>query len=750
MTKNKHKKTKRILLILSIIILSFFVSCGIAVTVIYNKYQLDTNLLTQVNNGIKVYSATGADSTMYNTSRSIVNIDDLPDYVVNAFVDTEDKRFYKHNGYDLKRILKAGLINIKSGSKAQGASTISQQLIKNALLNNKKSYSRKIEEIVLAMKMEKKYSKKEILEMYLNTIYFGSNAYGIQNAALTYFNKSAQELTLNEACCLAGLIKSPATYSPINNLEKCVERKNLVALAQYQQKHISKEEYEAVIKSGIDVAEKSQLDFSYEKEAIYEACNLLNLTERELINRGYSIVTFKDDELQKKVKHYNDEIIANSEDKHSIDLDSLSMVLDNSGKVKSYYANTNYNLHNMKRQPASTLKPLAVYLPCMKYNICSPASQILDEEINYNGFAPQNADKTFHGYVSVKEALINSYNIPAVKLLDSVGLNKAQETLTSFGINTTNKDANLALALGSLNNGVKLTDLAVAYSILANGGVNNSISFVDKIYDANGNIIYEYQDYSEKVFDEGDCFLVTDILLEASRTGTAKRLDTTLPVASKTGTASVDGKDTDLYNIAYTTEHTMLTWIADISNKTLPQGMYSSIEPTKINKGILKALYANKTPEEFHVPENVKQFAYDIVEAEDNHRIVAPTTNIERYIKYDYFKVDNAPQQLDDKTDLHFGVTINKYGANIQFNAHRNNNYTIYKNSKEQKILFEVKEKSGEIKYLDGDAFKEKEIEYCIVDSNGKVLDTVKIRPKDYLINQLNNEVLNNKKRWFV
>ena len=210
MTKNKHKITKRILLILSIIILSFFVSCGIAVTIIYNKYQLDTNMLTQVNNGIKVYSATGTDSTMYNTSRSIVSIDDLPEYVVNAFVDTEDKRFFRHNGYDIKRIFKAGIINIKSGSKAQGASTISQQLIKNALLNNKKSYSRKIEEVVLAMKMEKKYSKKEILEMYLNTIYFGSNAYGIQNASLTYFNKSAQDLTLNEACCLAGLIKSPA------------------------------------------------------------------------------------------------------------------------------------------------------------------------------------------------------------------------------------------------------------------------------------------------------------------------------------------------------------------------------------------------------------------------------------------------------------------------------------------------------------------------------------------------------------
>ncbi len=707
-------------------------------------------MLTQVNNGIKVYSATGTDSTMYNTSRSIVSIDDLPEYVVNAFVDTEDKRFFRHNGYDIKRIFKAGIINIKSGSKAQGASTISQQLIKNALLNNKKSYSRKIEEVVLAMKMEKKYSKKEILEMYLNTIYFGSNAYGIQNASLTYFNKSAQDLTLNEACCLAGLIKSPAAYSPINNLEKCIERKNVVALAQYKQKHITEDEYLSVINLGIDVAEKNQLDFSYEKEAIYEACSLLNLTERELINRGYSIVTFKDDKLQKKVKQANDEIIANSEDKHAVDLDSISLILDNKGKVKSYYANTNYNLHNMRRQPASTLKPLAVYFPCIKNNICSPASQILDEKIDYNGFAPQNADKLFHGYITVKEALINSYNIPSVKLLDSVGINKSQETLTGFGINTTNKDANLALALGSVNQGVKLTDLAVAYSILANGGSNHAISFVDKIYDANGNTVYQYQDFSERVFDEGDCYLVTDMLLEASKTGTGKRLDTTLPVASKTGTASVDGNDTDLFSIAYTTEHTMLTWIADISNKTLPQGMYSSVEPTKINKGILKALYEDNEPKEFNVPDNIKKFAYDLIEAEDNHRIVAPTTNLERYIGYDYFKVDNAPQILDVKNDLNFDVTVNKFGANLEFNAHRNNSYTIYKNAKDKNVLFEIKEKSGNIEFLDSEVFKEKEIEYFILDSNGNLLDSVKIRPKDYLINQLNNEVLQNKKRWFV
>ncbi len=154
MNKTKHKKLKLVLLIFSTVILTIFASFGVTIAVVYNKYNLDTNALTQVNNGVKVFSSSGVESTLYNTKRSVVDIDELPDYVKNAFISIEDKRFYKHNGYDLKRIAKALQVNLTSGSKAQGASTISQQLIKNALLTNKKSYSRKIEEIILSIKME--------------------------------------------------------------------------------------------------------------------------------------------------------------------------------------------------------------------------------------------------------------------------------------------------------------------------------------------------------------------------------------------------------------------------------------------------------------------------------------------------------------------------------------------------------------------------------------------------------------------
>ena len=238
----KQFKLKKVLLILSIFIFSLFISIIGMVTFFYNRYALDTYKLTSFNNGIKVYSASGNDNTLYNTNRSIIEIESLPKHVKDAFIDIEDKRFYTHNGYDFKRIVKSAFVNLSNQSKSQGASTISQQLVKNALLSNEKTYSRKIKELVLSIKMEKKFSKDDILEMYLNTIYFGSNAYGIENASKIYFNKSAKDLTLNEVCCLAGLIKSPNHYSPKTNYQNSVERKNLVAKTMYQCGNISKNE----------------------------------------------------------------------------------------------------------------------------------------------------------------------------------------------------------------------------------------------------------------------------------------------------------------------------------------------------------------------------------------------------------------------------------------------------------------------------------------------------------------------------
>lgn len=747
-----HKKSMKILLIIAIIISFLFLAFAITVSIIYNKYDLDINKLTNLNNGVKVYSSTGMDNTLYNTNRSIVEIESLPEYVKDAFIDIEDKRFYSHNGYDLKRIIKAGMVNLMNQSKSQGASTISQQLIKNALLSNEKTYSRKIQEIVLSIKMEKEFSKDEILEMYLNTIYFGSNAYGIENASKIYFNKSAKDLTINEACCLAGIIKSPLRYSPRTNYENSVERKNFVAKTMYQAGNISEQEYKEVLSSPIKLSTYNELDHSYEEEAIFEACKLLNISERELINKEYQIVTFKDDELQKEVIRINNSQLNVSENETGANLDSLSIVVDNSGKVLSYFANSNYNLHNLRRQPASTLKPFSVYLPCIIHNILTPATYILDEKINYNGFSPNNADKTFHGYITTRYALSHSLNIPSVKALEYLGFNNSRDCLSDVNILIEKSDLNLNLALGSLKNGVQLTDLLSAYLTLANMGQYHSLSFVDKILDKDGNIVYEYTDYSEDVFNEGDCFIINDILKDSATSGTSKRLNSlNLPVSSKTGTAYNGEKNTDLYNIAYTSEHTMLTWIADLRKNYLPDNLLSSVEPTKINKNILKYLYANSTPADFEKPENVEYLPYDVLEAKENHRIVSPTTNLDRYIAYDYFKTDNRPIEIKNNNNLYLEIGLDKVGANISFPTKKNKEYKLYKKTKNsEEIIAHISEQSETINITDGNIFKYNEISYYLMDEQNNRSDEVVIKPKDYLMNLLDSELTKNKRKWYV
>lgn len=750
-TNPKSKiKLKKVLLIFSICFLVLFGSAFTLFVCVYNKYDLDVTKLTSLNNGIKVYSASGTDSTLYNSNRSIIELSSLPKHVSQAFVDIEDKRFYDHHGYDLKRIVKAGFVNLTTKSKSQGASTISQQLIKNALLSNEKTYERKIKEIMLSIKMERKFSKDEILEMYLNTIYFGQNAYGIENASKVYFGKSAKDLTISEACCLAGIIKSPTKYSPKLNLENAISRRNLVAKKMLQAKHITNEEYQTVIDDEIVLNSTPGTDFSYEREAIYEACSLLNISERELINRDYEITTNKNDDLQEQVVKINKNIIKTAEENCKESLDSLSVIVNNEGKIVAYYANSDYNLHNIKRQPASMFKPLAVYLPCFKHNILSPATLILDEPINYNGFEPHNANGAYSGYVSTRDAIANSLNIPAVKALEYVGINKAHEVLADFGFNLTADDLNLSLALGATKYGVSLMQMLSAYNTIANMGVYKPISFIDTIRDKNGTIVYSTQDYNETIIDSASCYLLTDCLRETAKTGTARRLnELDIDVASKTGTAYNGTKNTDLYNVAYTTEYTALSWIADIKNNVLNDNLYSSGQATEINKQILAHIYADNKPKIFALPENVVRLPYDLPEYELNHTIYEPSTSLERYIAYDYFKIDNPPLKKETEQN-NLTVTMSKTGSYIYFDTKKQNSYKLMKTvGNISSILNETTDNFGKMELKDNDIFKYDEVNYTLF-CNDKEIGSTKIRPKEYIFKLLETEMLNGKTRWSV
>ena len=518
----------------------------------------------------------------------------------------------------------------------------------------------------------------------------------------------------------------------------------------YKTKKINKEELNNVLSQEIILNDNSPINNCYEKEAIYEACSLLSMSERELINKGFKIKTFKQNVVQNSLLESHNNVLSNE----NLKLDSMSIVAKNNGAVIAYYANSFYNLHDLKRQSASILKPLAVYLPCFIHNILTPASPLLDEEINYNGFVPNNADGKFHGQVSVREALSQSLNIPAVKALDYLGVIKSKNTLNDLGIIISNSDLNLSLGLGATQNGIKLTDIVSAYITLATQGYYSSLNFVDKILDKNNRIIYSHEDYKSLVVEPASCFLINDILKESASTGTAKKLaELNLPIASKTGTAGTKNGNTDIYNVAYSTEHTILTWIADLKNTYLPNHMLSSAQPTEINKMIFESLYSKHSPSDFKKEENIVRVAYDITQLQENNKLIKPSHNIERYIAYDYFKTDNQPYAETKVESTNLKINLSRSGANLNFNSNLNKIYKLVKSVNFKKnVIAEFKQKSGLVSFLDSDIFTLCEIDYYLLDEHDNIIsDVVTIKPQDFLINSLNNEFLSsNKKKWYI
>ena len=546
---------------------------------IYDKYQKEINL----------------------KNKAKIDITELSEKTKNAFICAEDKRFYSHNGIDYIRIGGALISNIKSKSFSEGASTISQQLIKNTLLTNEKTIKRKLKEIKLSRALEKKYSKNEILELYLNNIYFGNGNYGIENASIYYFGKSAKDLTIAESALLASTINAPGIYNIQNNTEKAIERRNLILNLMKSQNKITTEEYEKSINepANLNITNLPNNNFMF-NEILDEACKILNITENEINHKKIEIFTNYDSSLSNNISNIiknNYQIIEN----HNI----ATIVINNeSNTIVSVYGNS--KTLSSKKQPGSTIKPLLVYAPAIESELITPSTKILDEEININNYAPTNADNNFHGYVTAKECLKNSYNIPAVKLLNEVGVENAKNFAKKLSVEFDENDNHLALALGGFRKGTTLKQLADAYTSFANQGYFKESKYITEIK-LNNKTIYKKNNSKTKVMKEETSYQITDMLIETSRTGTAKKLkDLNYQIASKTGTVgkvnSTDNSDT--YCICYTKDHTIITYIGD---ETLSKNINGSSYPTLVNKDILNKLYCSKQPNDFEIPKTLNE-----------------------------------------------------------------------------------------------------------------------------------------------
>ncbi len=627
------------------------------------------------------------------STRETVQVERLSPATKNAFLCVEDKRFYSHNGFDYRRIAKAALNNLKAGTFKEGASTISQQLVKNTHLSLEKTFNRKLKEVKLTKALERKFSKDEILEMYLNTIYFGHSCYGVECAAGFYFGKQAHNLTIAEAATLAGLVRSPNNYSPFKNAEKCLARRKTVLSLMLSQNAISKQEYEAAVNEPLPAAPTERgTGLSYLHFALDELEDLFH--EKDLPLGGkIEIYTYVNLTLQEKAQ-----ALAKS-CKSGVTL----AILDNTSRgYKSFYS----TVGNLRRLPASTIKPLAVYAPAFERGVLSPATPILDEAVNYGGYQPKNYDGNYRGYVSAREAVADSLNIPAVKTLDAVGVNSAAEYLQKMSLLINEEDKTLALALGGMKHGFTFSELLSAYSTFPCDGKFQKGSFLKKVV-VNGKTVYERKQNERAVFSPESAYLVTDTLKTSVRTGTAKKMRT-LPfsVAAKTGTAGTKNGNTDAYAFSYTPLDTMGVWLGNADNSAISST--GGGEPAEISLALHQALFESygKNIPEFEKPYRVKSYQLDKYAYETSRRLLladraSPASYQfsevfnERYAPVESSTVFSSPSIVSPK------IQVTDGGVKIIFpkDAPRFYEYEIVRKSKNETLtLFKGKIESA---YLD-------------------------------------------------
>lgn len=601
------KKSLKVLLCIISTFAAIMISVIMAYFIITAGTVLDKNKLEGNQKIVAVYDLNGnkiKDASLLS-KRSTVIVDKLNPQTINAFIASEDKSFFTHNGINLKRILKATYKNLTSRSFKEGASTITQQLIKNTHLNNDKTLTRKIKEIKLARQLEKKYSKQEILEMYLNIIYFGHNCYGLENASQFYFGIPAEELNLEQSATIVGLLSSPNNYSPFKNPEKCLQRRNVVLKSMLNCNYIDSSTYENTIKLPLSAKENERnhnySDYVYEVFSSLEDCGIDPYGSYGNLN----VYTYFDKDIQDALTKLN------------FENDASVIVRNTTGGVLAYSSSCG----QLRRQIGSTAKPIFVYAPALNENKINLFTKICDEPIDFNGYKPENYDKKYRGYVSVEDAIIKSLNIPAVKTLNSLTVNTSSRYAKEMGVNLNNDDKNLSLALGAMRDGLTIKELSDCYSVFPSQGNYTKSAFIDKICDENGNVLYKNVIKPNKVFEKSTCSLINKALINATKTGTAKRLnEIDFDIACKTGTCGTKDGNTDAYAISYTSKHIIGVWEGDKSNKKL--SITGGNNCCDMTKQLIKCIYKDTTPPQLDTKSGVCEIELDKDEYENNNKIL--------------------------------------------------------------------------------------------------------------------------------
>ena len=528
-------------------------------------------------------------TTLSEERRVPVSIDKIPKHVQQAFIAIEDNRFYEHSGIDYRGTARA-LVSTLSGREVQGGSTITQQLAKNAFLTQERSIIRKIKEAFIAKELEHKYTKDEILTMYLNQIYFGQGAYGIESASLYYFGKHVQNLDIAEAATLAAIPKSPNYYNPFENPKESKNRQELVIDQMVKYGFISADSA-AKAKAKKMVYSTSHKQQNNPRGYFFDMISQKVIAEvgaDALYKGGLKIYTTLDMDMQlaaEKAMRHLPNYYTDSKKLTQPQM-ALAAVDPKTGYVKAMIGGRGQDKFNRAtlavRQPGSAFKPF-VYLTAMQ-NGFTPASIIEDKEEEFaKGWKPQNSDMQWHGKVSLRTALKRSLNVPTIKLAREVGVDKIVANVEKMGITTlvdsgAYSDVNLAMALGGLSKGVNPLEMASAYGVLATNGLYNKPIALLKIVDRDGKVLYQAKPQSKRVVDAASAYLTTNMLEDVLVSGTGGGMGIGRPAAGKTGTT-----DTyiDAWFVGYTPDLSTAVWVGDDNNKPM-QRMYGSGAPLSI------------------------------------------------------------------------------------------------------------------------------------------------------------------------
>ena len=642
-------------------------------------YTSEETLLVKDRNGAVV-------SRLYlHENRVSVGIDTLPASVKNAFLAAEDARFYSHPGFDLIRIAGAALHDLRAGSYVEGASTITQQLIKLTHLSSEKTLNRKVDEAILSYQLEQLLTKDEILICYLNRVYFGAGYYGIEAAAEGYFGVHASELSLAQSALLAGVLKSPATYAPHLRPEASLGRRGVILDLMVEYGMITPEAAAKAKAEPLSLVSDTQKQKhnSYIDLAMTEACSTLGIDLDTLLTSGLTIETAMDPNAQfiAETAFKNDAYFPMYENESAEG--ALVLIDAKTGGVSAIIGGRDTNTAlgfnratRIRRQPGSAIKPILVYAPALEAGYTA-ASMLLDDAIDFGDYTPKNANGRYAGWITMREAVTRSLNLPAVSLFRELGVERCKAFAARFGIPFDVRDDSLTLSLGGFTYGVSPYRLCAAYAALASGGIYRAPYVITRITDRAGTELYRHIPEETRVMSEGNAFILTSLLVSVAQKGTASLLSSLpIPLAAKTGTVGDETGNRDIWLACCNPDYAAVVWMGfddAVNGRCLPKDCGGGTYPAMLLSEVFSALYPSGNAPDFSVPDSVVSVPLDGETLKNEHTaVLAGSLTPAESIVTEYFVRGTEPKAVTEYWQIpepptDFIVTLVNDVAEISF-----------------------------------------------------------------------------------